>query len=448
MPTFPPAAAPLKRRDVLQQAWPIILAGASVPLLGMADTAVMGHYGSIPELAALALGVLLFNFLFWGFGFLRMATTGFVAQAAGTGAPVQLLAAVLRPMLLGLLIGMGLLGLQWPLAAGFLAVMDAGPVVTGSSLEYVQARIWGAPAALALYALCGALIGLGHSRALLVVQLVLNVSNALLDVWLAGVLGLGLAGIGYGTALAEWGSCLLAICLLWRALRGGLAGAGGRAVWGVLADRAAWRRLWQANGNLMVRTLCLLAGFAWFARLGAQSGPATLAANHVLLQLVAFCAFFLDGFAHVAEARVGAAIGRGEGARLRCIVVVCSQVAAISAVLLSLAVWLGAGWLVGVLTPLPAVVQLAPQYLPWVSLYVLLSVAAFQLDGVFIGALRTGAMRSAAVLSLLVFVPLAWLGQSLWGNHGLWAAMVVFVVARALCLWPAWRAMSRECRPA
>lgn len=436
----------LSRRSVLQQAWPIILASASVPLLGMVDSAVIGHYGTTHELAALALGALFFNFVYWGFGFLRMATTGFVARASGAGDRRQLVAAIVRPLLLGLGIGVLLCLLQWPLARAFHALMGTGPQVLAGSQDYVLARIWGAPAALALYALCGALIGQGRSRALLAVQVLLNGSNALLDITLAGCLGMGVYGIGLGTALAEWGSCLFALWLVWRCPRLGLAGtaSSAAAVWRELfADRAAWRQMWVANGDLLVRTLCLLAGFAWFARLGGQLGAATLAANHLLLQLVAFSAFFLDGFAHVAEARVGAALGGNDRAGLRRIVRLTSELALLSALLLSALLWLGGAPVLGLLTSLAEVLERAQAQLPWVALYVLLSVAAFQLDGLCIGAMATAAMRRAALCSLLVFVPVAWLGQRYAGNHGLWAAMLLFVVARAVFLWPAWRGLQR-----
>lgn len=435
-----PSAAPgsSTRASIARQAVPIILASASVPLLGMVDTAVIGHYGSAAELGALALGALLFSFLYWGFGFLRMATTGFVARAHGAGDLAQLRAAALRPLLLGLGIGVLLWLLHAPLLGVFLLAVDAGPALAGRSSEYVGARIWGAPAALALYALCGTLIGLGRGRALLAVQLLLNGLNAVLDVWLAGHLGLGLRGIGYGTAVAEWVSALLALWLVWRCLRGPRPVAGPWLTWSLLAQAAAWRAMWTANTDLLLRTLGLLAGFAWFARLGGQQGETVLAANHLLLQLVAFSAFFLDGFAHVAEARVGQALGRGDRAGLRRDVRLGSELAVLSALLLAAGIWLAGPLVLGVLSDLPAVVAQAVACLPWAALYVVLSVPAFQLDGICIGAGMTAAMRRSVLQALLLFVLLAWLAQGVWGNHGLWAAMVVYVLLRGVLLWPAW----------
>ncbi|MBB1117617.1 MATE family efflux transporter [Stenotrophomonas sp. W1S232] len=440
-PANPSPSSLPTRTTLARQALPIILAGASVPLLGMVDTAVIGHYGSAAELGALAVGALLFNFLYWAFGFLRMATTGFVAQAAGGGQAVRLQAAVLRPLLLGLGIGLALWLLHAPLSLLFHAALGSTPALEARSDDYVAARIWGAPAALALYALCGSLIGLGRGGALLAVQLLLNGLNALLDIWFAGWLGMGLRGIGLGTAIAEWTSCALALWLLRQALREhgvDLRPAGGQ--W--LGDRAAWRALWSANGDLLLRTLCLLAGFAWFARQGSQLGEVVLAGNHLLLQLVAFCAFFLDGFAHVTEAHVGRAIGRGDRSGLRRVVRLGGELAAATALGLALLVLLGGGRIIAVLTDLAAVVAHAQAHLPWVAAYVLLSVAAFQLDGMFIGATATAPMRRSALYALLALVLCSWPAQQGWGSHGLWLAMLVFAVVRALVLLPAWRLLA------
>ncbi len=434
-------STPLTRAAIARKAWPIILANASVPLLGLVDTAVIGRYGSTADLGALALGALLFNFVYWSFGFLRMATTGFVAQAAGAGDEAEVRAALARPLLLGAGLGVAIWLLQWPLVAGYFAVMEASPAVAGTGADYFAARVWGAPAALALYALCGALVGLGRSRTLLAVQLLLNGLNAVLDVCLAGVLGLGARGIGLGTAIAEWTTCLVAAAVVWRVLRARHHDGEPFLPWARIGDRARLRRTLAANGDIMLRTLCLLGGFGWFARQGAALGDATLAANHLLLQLVSFSAFFLDGFAYVAEAQVGHAVGARDQGRFRRAVRLSSELAAGTAVALAVLLWLGGASVVGLLTTLADVAAVALAHLPWVALYVLLSVAAFQLDGIFIGATRTRQMCNAGLASLAVFLLVQWPLTAAWGNHGLWAAFVVFVVARALALLPYYRRM-------
>src|SRR5690606_24973648 len=332
------------------------------------------------------------------------------------------------------LLGVGLLSLQWPLVTAYFAVMDASAAVEATGEGYFQARIWGAPAALALYAFSGTLIGLGHSRTLLLVQLLLNGLNAVLDVYLAGTLGLGARGIGLGTAIAEWTTCLVAALVLWRTLRARHRDALSFLPLERLRDLARLRRMMAANGDIMLRTLCLLACFGWFGSPGARFGDVTLAANHLLLQLVSFSAFFLDGYAFVAEALVGGAVGARDLPRMRRAVRLSSELALGTAVALALAIWLLGGTVVALLVSLPDVIAAAHAYLPWAALYVLLSVAAFQLDGVFIGATRTREMRNAGLVSLAAFLLCAWPAAALWGNHGLWAAFVLFVVARALAL--------------
>ncbi|KGO98088.1 multidrug transporter [Lysobacter defluvii IMMIB APB-9 = DSM 18482] len=438
MPSQPPHPE-ATRRSIARQAWPIIVANAAVPMLGLVDTAVIGHYGTAVDLGALALGALLFNFIYWSFGFLRMATTGFTAQADGAGDEPEVRATLARSAGLGLLLGVGLLLLQWPLVTAYFAVMDASAAVEATGEGYFRARIWGAPAALALYAFSGTLIGLGHSRTLLLVQLLLNGVNAVLDVYLAGTLGLGAFGIGLGTAIAEWATCLVAALVLWRTLRARHRDREAFVPWARVRDGARLRRMMSANGDIMVRTLCLLLGFGWFANQGARFGDVTLAANHILLQLVSFSAFFLDGYAFVAEALVGRAVGARDRAWFRRVVRLSSELALGTAAALAAGVWLLGPVVVGLLTSLEAVRAAAVAYLPWTAVYVLLSVAAFQLDGIFIGATRTRAMRNAGLVSLGAFLLAAWPAAAWWGNHGLWAAFVVFVVARALALLPHYR---------
>ncbi|HEY4529284.1 MAG TPA: MATE family efflux transporter [Luteimonas sp.] len=438
----PPPGHP-SRADIIRQAWPIILANAAVPTLGLVDTAVIGHYGNATELGALALGALLFNFVYWSFGFLRMGTTGFVAQARGAGDEAEVRAAFLRALLLAGAIGLALWLLHWPVGLVYFGVMDGSAAVESLAGEYFRARIWGAPAALALFAVSGLLVGLGRSRELLLVQLLLNGLNAGLDVWFAGVLGMGARGIGLGTAVAEWATCAVALVVALRVLRA--RGGGARLFeWGRVTDLARIRPALAANGDILVRTLCLLFAFGWFANAGARFGDVTLAANHILLQLVSFSAFFLDGFAFVAEAHVGAAWGARSRAAFRRSVRLTSELAAATGLLLALAMLLAGGVAVDALTSLPDVRTSALLHLPWAASYVLLSVAAFQLDGVFIGATRTRDMRNAALLSAAAFLLVAWPATALRGNHGLWAAFVLYVVARAAALWPPYLRMQRE----
>ncbi|MEN1943148.1 MATE family efflux transporter [Luteimonas sp. MJ293] len=441
------SATPLTRAAVARQAWPIILANAAVPALGLVDTAVIGHFGSTTDLGGLALGALAFNFVYWSFGFLRMGTTGFVAQASGAGDEAEVRAALGRAVLMAVVLGVILVALQWPIIALYLGLMDGSEAVESVTAEYFQARIWGAPAALTLFACSGLLIGLGRSRELLFVQLMLNGLNAGLDIWFAGYLGLGARGIGLGTAIAEWSTCGIALLVVWRVLRARHGDGAPFWSWQRIADRDRIRQAVAANGDILIRTLSLLFAFAWFANAGARFGDVTLAANHILLQLVSFSAFFLDGFAFVAEARVGAAWGARSRERFRRAVRLTSELAIGTALALALGILLLGQPAVSGLTTLAEVREAAFTHLPWAAAYVLVSVAAFQLDGVFIGATRTREMRNAGILSLAVFLLVAWPLTAAWGNHGLWAAFVVYVIARAAALWPYYRQMEREIIP-
>src|SRR5690606_9141551 len=273
--TTSPASVPLTRAAVARQAWPIILANAAVPALGLVDTAVIGHFGSATDLGGLALGALAFNFVYWSFGFLRMGTTGFVAQASGAGDETEVRAALGRAVLMAVVLGTALIALQWPIAALYLGLMDCSVAVEEGSAGYFLAWIWGEPAALTLFACSGLLIGLGRSRELLAVQLLLNGLTAGLDVWFAGYLGMGVRGIGVGTAIAEWLTCAVALSVVWRVLRARHGDGAPFLSWEPVADAARIRQSMAANGDILIRTLCLLFAFAWFANAGARFGDVT-----------------------------------------------------------------------------------------------------------------------------------------------------------------------------
>ncbi|MCB9590645.1 MAG: MATE family efflux transporter [Polyangiaceae bacterium] len=428
------SAAELTRGSVFRIAWPIILANAAVPLLGIADTAVIGHVGTTSALGAIALGALIFSFVYWSFGFLRMGTTGFVAQADGAGEPAEVRAVLGRALLLAGLIGVGLLLLQWPIAQLAWAVFSASPEVEGEAAQYFAARIWGAPAALGTFALMGTLIGLGKSRQLLVLQLLLNGLNITLDVTFAGVLGWGVRGIGLGTAVAEWVTLLASFWTVRSLLKAQHSDA--EAFWSRarILDRSRLAEMFKANADIMLRTLFLLGGFAWFTDRSAKFGDTNLAANHVLLELVSFAAFFLDGYAFAAESLVGRAIGARSRRRFDAAALRSSELALVTSCALAAACWLGGELAVRSLTNIEEVRRTAATLVPLAALYILLSFAAFQLDGIFVGATRTRQMRNASVISMCVFVGSSWPMMQHYGNRGLWFAFIGYVVIRAVSL--------------
>ena len=420
--------------QILALAWPIILANISVPLLGLADVAIIGHHGDVVDLGAIALGALVFNFVYWGFGFLRMSTTGFIAQAAGAQLEIEIRAIWLRALLLAVTLGISLILLQELIAVLALNALQAGAAVEDIAADYIGMRIWGAPASLALYTCLGVLIGLGKSKQVLVLQVVLNGLNIVLDLLFAGVMGWGASGIALGTAMAEWLSLGLALYLVIHCLN---QRSDKPLSWWPkqqLLLRHKWAALFSANSDILLRTLFLLFSFAWFTNAGARFGDDYLAANHILLQLIAFAAFFLDGYAHVAESLIGRAIGANRAMDFDLAVKRGSHIAVITCVLLSVSLYLGGPWVITNLTEHTHIQQLCQQFLPFSLLYILLSCAAFQLDGIFIGATRTTQMRNASALSSLLFIALSYVFIDAWGNAGLWSAFIIYVVLRGVFL--------------
>ena len=433
-------------RYLLQKAWPIILANASVPLLGLVDTAVIGNVGSITDLGAIAFGALIFSFVYWSFGFLRMGTTGFAAQASGAGDQQEVRAVLGRALLIALCLGVVLILIQWPIGLAAFSLLDGSAPVEAVAQEYFDIRIWGAPATLATFALMGLLIGLGKSRTLLIVQLFLNGLNILLDVWFAGILGWGASGIALGTVIAEWTTVLLAGWLVYRTLNERKLLT--EVFWpkAKIMDLSALLKTASANLDIMLRTLILVFSFAFFINQSAKFGDTVLASNHILLQLIAFSAFFLDGYAFVVEALVGGAIGAKRSDVFDLAVRRSTVLALITAILLALVIALIGDIAVMLMTDISSVRLAANQLLPFAALYVLFSFAAFQLDGIFIGASFTRQMRDAAALSIVVYLIAWWALSDQHGIQGLWGAMIIYVVARAVALLLFYPSLRRSVR--
>jgi len=429
---------------IIKLASPIILANASVPLLGLADTAIIGQTGTASDLGAIALASLVFSFVYWGFGFLRMGTTGFIAQAAGAKEADEMHALVFRAVLLGLAIGIALILLQTWIGRTALFLMSASDVVKASVEDYFYIRIWGAPATLITFSLLGTFIGMGWTRYLLWTQLFLNGLNILLNVTFVLGFGLAVKGIALGTVLAEWTTLFVAGFLLMKKMELNHPVLRVRQLRSRIFDQRKLIALIKVNTDIMIRTLALISGFAWFANQGAKFGDHILAANHVLLQFVSLSAFFLDGYAHVAEMLAGQAYG----AKKRVIFVRevrhSSILAGITALGLSIAVYALGSILIPLLTKDVQVQTVASQHSSYASLYILVSFAAFQLDGIFIGVTKSREMRNATLIALAVFIGSENILTNSYQNAGLWMAFIVYVVIRAVALSAYYPSILRE----
>ena len=425
----------MTHRAILAIAVPIMISNVSTPLLGVVDTAVMGRMPDPAYIGAVALGALVFNFVFWGFGFLRMGTTGLTAQALGAADATEIRASLGRAVLLAILVGAGLIALQWPIGESAFALLDGPPRVETLARNYYDIRIWAAPATLINYALLGWFIGLSRARMALALQLVLNVSNMVLDVLLVLGLDMGVKGVALGTLLAEIIAAVVGLFIATRHLRN----LGGR--WDLARLIAPGRvgRTLAVNRDIMIRSLALIVAFSWFMVQGAKQGESILGANAVLMQFIAVAAFFLDGLAFAAEALVGKAVGAMNRAELTTAARMTTWWAAGVALVMSIAFALFGTFAIDMLTVDQSLRSLARTYLPWAALAPLVSVWAFQLDGIFIGATRTAEMRNAMLASLAIFL-LAWWVFRPYGNHGLWGALYVLYAARTgtlLCFFPA-----------
>lgn len=436
---------PVTRGRVFKIAWPIVLSNATVPLLGLADTAVIGNLGNAALIGAIAVGAMIFSFLYWGFGFLRMGTTGLIAQALGSRDEAEVRATLMRALLFGGVTGLVLVVLQYPIMLGALAAVGGSSEVEANAQAYFQIRIWGAPATLATYALLGFFIGLQNSRAALVLQLVLNGLNIALDVLFVMGLGMGVEGVALGTLIAEVIAAGFGLWMALRILRERLPASPLRPLdWPRILDRAAVKKTVSVNFDIMIRTLCLIFAFAWFTNQGAKSGDVLLAANAILMQFVSFAAFFLDGFAFSAESLVGEAVGAKNRARLKQAVWFSTELAVATAISFSILFLVFGGLIIDTLTSAQDVRAASRTFLYWAAASPLLAIWCYQLDGIFIGATRTRDMRNAMMVSLAIYLTAFYLLEGVFGNHGLWAALMVFFIARTVTLYTRYPALLRS----
>jgi MATE family multidrug resistance protein len=412
-------------RTVLSIAVPVMLSNVSTPLIGVVDTTVVGQIPDPAYIGAVAVGALIFSFVFWGFGFLRMGTTGLTAQALGAKDIDEVAANLGRALLIALAIGLVLIVLQWPIRGTAFYLLGGSAQVEELASQYFDIRIWAAPATLANYALLGWLIGLGRTDVGLVLQLVLNITNIALDALFVLGFGWDVRGVALGTLIAECVAAVVGLVFAWRLMRS----LGGAISVSSLLMPERLRRTIIVNGDIMLRSLALIMVFVWFVAHGARQGDVILAANAVLTQFISVGAFFLDGLAFAAEALVGRALGARHRAGLLAAVKITTVWAAATAVAIALLTALVGAAVIDFMTVDPAARAAARIYLPWVMLTPVLGVWAFQLDGVFIGATHTAQMRNAMIMTVVVYLIAWWLLRP-FGNHGLWAALAVHYVAR------------------
>ena len=416
--------------QLLRLAAPLILSNLTVALQGMVDTAVVGHLAAPVYIGAVAVANVIFNFLYWGMGFLRMSTVGIVAQLRGNEDTERVRSALLHSCALGIAMAAVILVLQTPIVNLGLELVGGAPEVRENAALYFYWAVWAAPAVLLNMAYIGWLLGMQNARATLYVTLLISVVNIVLDFVFVFGLQMEVRGVALASVIAQFSGCALAFFFIGRELRQH-PGRWRKAVIFNMQDLGA---LLTLNRNIFIRTLCLIFALAFFTRQGALQGELVLAANAILMNFLLLAALGLDGFANAAEALVGKATGAKNREQFHKAVHVTMLWGGAVALLCSL-LFIGAGhWLVTLMTDIEAVREIVYLYLPWIMLAPVISVWCFLLDGIFIGATRGRELVRAMLFStFIVYLPVWYLLQDL-GNHGLWLALMAFLIARALSL--------------
>ena len=426
-------------RRVFLLAIPLILSNLTQPLLSTVDTILSGHLPGAASLGGVAIGGIFFNSVFWTLGFLRMATTGLVAQAYGARDHQSLRLHFARAFLSALVLGAAVVALRGPLITLSIYLLGAGPAVAQNAQVYCHIRIWSSPAALATYVILGTLLGRQRARTALAIQAAINVVNVAAALYLVTKLHWGVSGIATATVLADYAGLAMGLIITLQSdiltRSHDLPNVPSKPIrWQDVIHGPSLRHLFALNRDLFLRTLSMVAAYAWFTRSGARAGDAVLAANAVLLNMHNIAAYGLDGFANATEALVGESIGAQRRKDYRAVLRASTLAAGVVALLISLAYLVSGPALIRIFTDQDPIRLIALRYLPWAIAMPIVSVWAFQLDGIFIGATRGHDLRNSMLVAFLGYLALAVLLERAFGNNGLWCALVSFMVLRSITL--------------
>ena len=420
---------PLSHKRVLGVAIPIVLANVTIPILGAVDTAVVGQMGLAAPIGAVGIGAIIISAIYWLFGFLRMGTTGLTAQAIGSNDQAETSALLVRGVIIGLVAGLILIITQVPLFSGALGLAPASIEVESLAQEYLKIRVYSAPAAIAIFGITGWLIAKERTRAVLVLLLLVNTVNITLDFVFVLKLGWGVEGVAFATLIAEWLGLLFG---LWLAREGFKNGYWRN--WIQIFDRARLVKMAKVNSDILIRSVLLEIAFVSFLFLGSSFDDATLAANQVLIQFLNITAYAMDGFAFAAEAIVGKALGSRNRLLFRKSAIMTSQWGFGLVIVMAIIFAVFGSNIIDVMTTAENVREVSREYLPWMVLAPLVGAASWMLDGIFIGATRTADMRNMMFISFCVYLLTLAILLPRYENHGLWASLIIFSIARGVTL--------------
>lgn len=416
-------------KRILKIALPNIISNITIPLLGIVDLALMGHLGKVDFIGAIALGGTIFNFLYWGFAFLRMGTTGITAQAYGSRNLSETILSLSRALLVALLGSTIILILQKPIAYLSFYVIDSESSVEAIAKSYYYIRVWAAPATIGLYALTGWFIGMQNSKIPMIIAIFSNVINIVLSSYFVYGMNMNARGVALGTVIAQYCGLFIALFFIVRFYRRLFH------YWSLkgMMKIIELKNFIAINKDIFIRTLCIIFVFTFFTTESANTNKTILAVNSLLLQFLFIFSYFMDGFAFAAEALVGKFIGAKNQTGLKSVI----RLLFIWGIGISIAFTIfyatSSNWILSALTNSESTILEAQNYIKWVVLLPILSFGSFLLDGIFIGATASVYMRKTMMAAtLLVFIPSYYFLSNTFQNHGLWIAMLAFMLARGI----------------
>lgn len=418
-------------RQILKLALPSIITNITVPLLGMVDVAIVGHIGNASYIAAIALATMVFNLIYWGFGFLRAGTSGLTAQAYGAQDKEEYLHVLVRGLAIAFSVALTMILLQWPIAAICRRAIHSSQEAIDLMLIYFFIRIWAAPATLGLYVLKGWFIGMQNAKTPMWIAIVLNIVNIICSLIFVFVFHAGIAGVAWGTVLSQYSGLAIAV-VMWFKKYGHLRHDIHLKESLKLSEMV---RFFKVNADIFLRSLCLIAVFTFIPYISAEMGDEILATNTLLMQLFTLLSYIMDGFAYAGESLVGRYIGARDREHLREAVRKLMWWGAGFAAAFTVIYAFAGKWVLMILTSDEAVIRTAMQYIIWVVLVPFAGFAAFIYDGIYIGATASAAMRNTMFISTSAFFVAYYLLRAPLGNNGLWIAFLIFLAARGLAMF-------------
>ncbi|MFO8088015.1 MAG: MATE family efflux transporter [Bacteroidales bacterium] len=425
------AAVMQLNRQIVNLAVPNIISNITVPMLGMADLALMGHLASKEHIGAIALGTTIFNMIYMVFGFLRMGTSGFTAQAFGAQNKSDSILTLSRALFVAVIAAFLILVLQYPIERFSFWVLDASPKVEELTRSYFYIRIWAAPATISIYAFNGWFIGMQNARIPMMIAIFINALNIILNFIFVYYFQMSSNGVALGTVIAQYSGLLIAVFFLMKKYSAFL----GFWKWKAMMQLQALKLFLKVNGDIFIRTLLLISSLSFFTAISAQISDTVLAVNSILFQYFLLFSYFIDGFAYAAEALVGKYTGARQSAMLKKLVRRLFLWGMAMATPFTVVYIFGNDWILRLLTDQQQVIDNASPYLFWVAFIPFVTFPAFLWDGIFIGATASKPMRNTMVVAvILIYLPAWFLLSPSLGNHGLWLALLLFMAARGISL--------------